>query len=102
MVKHGWGLPHWAADPVVWVPREFNNAADTIVNVVMNAKAPLSFKHKGVGAIIRSGYKLKIGTAGGVRGGYLEVPGWSLGLLVPPREPLGLPMGSQGGPYVET
>ena len=65
MVKYGWKLPHWAADPVVWVPREFNNAADTIVNVVMNAKAPLSFKHKDVGAIIRSGYNLKIGTDGG-------------------------------------
>ena len=31
----------------------------------------------------------------------LEVPGWCLGFLGPPRKPLGLPMGVPRGPYVK-
>ena len=76
MMKCGWRFPHWAADPVAWVPREFNNAADSIVNIVMDAKAPLSYKHKDVGAAIRTGYNLKIGTDGGVRGEKVSGAGW--------------------------
>ena len=61
------------------MPREFNNAADSIVNIVMDPLAPLSYKHKDVGAAIRTGYNLKIGTDGGGAWGEGE-RGWMGGL----------------------
>ena len=69
-------LHHWAADPVEWVPREFNVKADSVCNIVMDKQAPHMYRHKDLKAILESRYNIKISTDGGVRGGRVTGAGW--------------------------
>ena len=78
MLNAGWTLHHWAADPVIWVPRELNAKADNICNKVMDDKAPYMYRHKDIRAIMQTKFNLKICTDGGVRGGRVSGTGWAV------------------------
>ena len=68
LLEHGRTLPHWASDPVIWLPREFNNKADSICSKVMDNRAPHVYSHKDIRAIMGTKYNIKIATDGGVMG----------------------------------
>ena len=76
LTTRGWALYHWAADPVVWVPREFNDKADSLCNKSKELKAPHLYRHHEIASIIHSGFNIKISTDGGVRGGTISGTGW--------------------------
>ena len=78
LLEHGRTLPHWASDPVIWVPREFNNKADSICNKVMDNRAPHVYSHKDIRAIMGTKYNIKIATDGGVRGQRISGTGWAV------------------------
>ena len=76
LINGGWSLFHWAADPVVWVPRELNHKADSLCNKSMNMKQNHRYIHPQIDQIIRTGFNLKLCTDGGVRGGKTSGTGW--------------------------
>ena len=78
MMDAGWTLHHWAADPVIWVPRELNAKADSICNKVMDPKTPYMYRHKDIRAIMQTKFNLFFCTDGGVRGGRVSGTGWAV------------------------
>ena len=76
--RMGWDCPGECADPVLWVPRELNKAADAVCNLVMNRRLHVEYRHPRIHTYLSERCCIKISSDGGCRGGKVSATGWTV------------------------
>ena len=75
-LNDGWRPAKDQEDPVLWVPRELNKRADTICNLVMDARGKHEFRHERISILLKERINIKVSSDGGSRGGRISATGW--------------------------
>ena len=76
--RMGWDNPVACADPVLWVPRELNKAADAVCNLVMDRRSHVVYRHPRIRGYLSERCNIKISSDGGCRGGNVSATGWTV------------------------